>query len=948
MTTNVLHQFLHTFRTSGTNETKEPLSHVSLFTPKGRFSVQVDMMDQFWSLYQDHYQHSVLGIAEMTGLHLPVLVDVDIKKEVEAVNGEHTVEELYDTVFVERLVKIYQKVLRDIVSPLRDDFLLCCYMSKKPYLVEKNGKTCVKHGFHLHFPYIFLHRYAQENELLPRIRLELKKMNTDLPVPVDQAIDKTYCRGNTSPWLLYGGRKDPTMDSYMIDSIFLSDGSRVFEWRSYLLSYKLYNEHPDTAYQSIPLTMDTLDTFLPRILSTRPQGRSTDYILDLRDDLVPIRDILPQKRQAPVVCGTQSSSVVSVISSDDLLHHNDPNTQKTIKTTDVVSWTRQRLNQKKEIVRELLSILNVSRSDDRNDWIYVGWVLYNIFKGSDDGLDLWMMFSQKSPDHYDEAACRYEWTRMTRKNMTIGSLKHLARLDSPEQYTEITTRMARPFMDKAFQLCGTHHDIALALYQKYDHEFVCGSIRDKIWHTFVSPIWVRNEDGVGLRSKISGEFVVEYEKIHREWMVKASETDDKDEQKYMRKKGEQIMRLISHLKTAPFKNNVMKECSEVFYDPHFIQKLDSDPFIIAFQNGVFHLSDMVFRDGRPSDRISMCMPIKYRQDLSHNDPEVRAVFDFLEKIFPDRSVRDYFLNISCEVFVGGNTNKIVQFWSGDGDNGKSVTQSLFEKMLGPYSIKLPTSLLVGKRTQSSSACPELVRAGNGVRMAMLQEPDQKDVINIGILKELSGNDSFFARGLYKEGSEIQPMFKLVLVCNEPPKLPYSDKATWNRIRVIPFESTFTDTPPATFEEQLEQKRFPKDKFFMKKIPQMAEAFAWILLEHLKTRPSQRVEPEKVKMATHNYQKKNDIFRQFIDENVVADDEKSCVRLQQLYSRFKEWYREGFPQDRIPGKTEVRENMIKIWGEPKTGGSRGLRWDGYSLVADVSDEFGATQESLFET
>lgn len=57
-----------------------------------------------------------------------------------------------------------------------------------------------------------------------------------------------------------------------------------------------------------------------------------------------------------------------------------------------------------------------------------------------------------------------------------------------------------------------------------------------------------------------------------------------------------------------------------------------------------------------------------------------------------------------------------------GDNGKSVTENLFEIMLGKYAIKLPTSLLVGKRTQSSSACPELVRAGNGVRWALLQEP----------------------------------------------------------------------------------------------------------------------------------------------------------------------------------------------------------------------------------
>ena len=72
------------------------------------------------------------------------------------------------------------------------------------------------------------------------------------------------------------------------------------------------------------------------------------------------------------------------------------------------------------------------------------------------------------------------------------------------------------------------------------------------------------------------------------------------------------------------------------------------------------------------------------------------------------------------------------------------------------------------------------------------------------------------------------MFKLALICNEPPKLPYSDKATWNRIRVIPFEATFCDDAPETYEEQMLEKRFPKDPHFSSKIPAMTEAFFWVL------------------------------------------------------------------------------------------------------------------------
>ena len=82
----------------------------------------------------------------------------------------------------------------------------------------------------------------------------------------------------------------------------------------------------------------------------------------------------------------------------------------------------------------------------------------------------------------------------------------------------------------------------------------------------------------------------------------------------------------------------------------------------------------------------------------------------------------------------------------------------------------------------------------------------------------------------KMEKEISPMFKLVLICNEPPKLPYNDRATWNRIRVIPFESTFCDNAPTDYEDQLKEKRFKKDPFFETKIPRLIKAFAWLLIK----------------------------------------------------------------------------------------------------------------------
>ena len=223
-----------------------------------------------------------------------------------------------------------------------------------------------------------------------------------------------------------------------------------------------------------------------------------------------------------------------------------------------------------------------------------------------------------------------------------------------------------------------------------------------------------------------------------------------------------------------------------------------------------------------------------------------------------------------------------------------------------------------------------MRAGGGVRWAVLEEPDADEMINAGIFKHLSGNDSFYARDLFekgKDGREITPMFKLAFICNKLPRIKASDKAVWNRVRVIPFEATFCrpDNPaPETYEEQLKQKRFPMDKQFSKKIPGLVEAFAWILLEHRKKLAlTGRFEPEKVRAATEIYRRQNDIYRQFTEECIMEDAKKS-LSLAELYNMFKEWFKDSLPGHSVPVKNEVEEYFTKIWGNPECG----KKWCGY--------------------
>lgn len=876
-------------------------THVSMIHPLGKFQFNRLQLENLWSLYcdaiyteqsPDFLNHNlILGIAEKPIEYLPVLVDIDIKvKDAELdpsvlENGDH----LYNEIHLSQVIEVYQSILRQIVEDCTPEKLLCVVLEKPVYYIESNGVTYIKSGLHLSFVNMFLSKTNQDVHLIPRVREALKELETFADLGIEDSgtvIDNGYLR---APWLLYGCRKSPEMDPYVVTKVIDAEGNEL-EIEKALKNYRLYN----TSEELIRITQKNVRKYLPRILSIIPCSRE---VSEVKHGLpCPLRQKLIDERIKKRASNTNTQLKISV---------------------------EEALN----ISEKLLPMLADFRAEDRNEWMTIGWTLYSIGEGSERALDQWLTFSSRCADKYDEAHCIYQWEKMIKKDLSLGTLRYYASIDSPQLYTEFKKQNAKKYVETCE---GTHTDIARILYAEYGTEFVCASVSNKTWFQFTGHRWEEIEEGVFLREKISNE-VVEYFTELCKTVIDTTKEVDKAGMAAIQNKQKIIMKIITNLKSAPYKSNIMKEAADIFYDKRFKQKLDQNPYIIGFKNGVYDLKLNIFRAGRPEDFISKSMPIDYIE-YTEGDDKVLMVKDFLEKVFPDKSVRQYFLDISSDVFVGGNFQKIAVFWTGEGDNGKSVTQTIFEKMLGDLAIKFETTLLTGKKTGTGSAAPELARAAPPVRWATLEEPDNDEEMNVGYLKKLTGNDTYFARDLFEKGKqtrEITPMFKLVFIANKLPKLKHADKATWNRVRVVPFESTFVrpgEPCPETYEEQLLQKRFPMDKeFTTQKIPVMLSAFAWYLLEHRK-HITVRIEPEKVKEATLLYRKQNDIMRQFLEE-CLTPEEEAFISLQELYTTFKDWYKDsGYTLSSIPIKSEIKEYYEKLWGEIGPG----ARWKGYRI------------------
>ena len=827
-------------------------THVSLVEPKGKFSFSSrTTIEDFWFYYQRTIRDScAVGIAEVPLDFIPVLVDIDLK-------FKHDVEPKYSEQFVKLIIQAYQDVLREVVDfPARsdvDNLLTCAWLNKEPYYVDKEPPYW-KNGFHLHFFNLFINKFDLEAKIIPRVLQKLTETPMDdwFPKICDPEFLDRKAIGNT--WLLYGSTKAETLKPYKLHKIY--NGSLVeINPTTTLCATKIY----DANEELISLDEHNYSLYLPRIFSILPACRR---VYDIKR-IDCIRPILPPKKTKPA-------------------NHR----------------TKDQVKEDVSIARELVGLFSPRRAVSHNDWMTVGWALYNITNESDEGLDIWIKFSQQTEDH-DEARCIYEWSRMqNRQTITLGTLKMFARQDNETAYLNYMSKLRA---NKQIKL--TERGLADLFAEHCQGEFVYCK---KTWYEFKGHFWEIADEAINLKKRILEVLIPLLKKIRQHLQNETlEESEDSD-------KTDRIGETLKKLERVGFLNDLVEACKLSFHDQKFENNLDRNRYLIGFENGVYDLLQDVFRRGAPTDLITNHMPISYRE-FKETDDEVREVKQFFERVLPNPNVRRYFMDIMSELFVGYNHRKNVFFLTGDGDNGKSMTQMFFEKMLGSLSIKAPTTLLTSKKPAVGSATEELARAGNGVRLMWLEEPDPDEEICEGFMKQLSGNDTFYTRALYKSGKEIEPMFKMLIVCNNLPKFRFGgDKATWNRARVIKFESTFCSNAPLTPEEQLLAKKFPRDTTLDQRIPKLVEALAWLLLEHRKL---PRIdEPTEVITSTREYREENDIYAQFISICFVRKEGAyaSSFMAQEYFKEFVKDYLNRANM-KIPSQREFVKAIVKQIG-----------------------------------
>lgn len=354
-----------------------------------------------------------------------------------------------------------------------------------------------------------------------------------------------------------------------------------------------------------------------------------------------------------------------------------------------------------------------------------------------------------------------------------------------------------------------------------------------------------------------------------------------------------------------FTNKIIDELNTMITisPQEFSERFDNKISLVLFNNGVYDLELLEFRDHSPNDFLTISTNYCYNQEP--NEENIDFVLDRFEEFFPDHCLCEWMLYKIASMFYGRNSSQEFYIFQGIGSNGKSVLLELINKLLGEYSTTVSVSLLTNKRGKSAEASPDLAKTV-GRRLITMQEPDHNSSIQPGLLKELTGCDRITARALYSSPIEFVPQFKMILCCNDLPSLNgVDDEGTWRRMRIIPFESRFLDNIP-----EGSHNCFKRDSQIINKMKECVPDFIHYLLNECYNKFV--ICPERVKARTNEYRADADLIQEFVNCCIEQCDNNIVLSATEIYEVYKQFIYDNYsPKELETKRTFMRKIKSKL-------------------------------------
>ena len=814
-----LDTFLHQYRVNKQSNPDAVITHTSLGSPAGSFSIPIEEKETLCELiYHQVFKRKIpCHLTEAPQPHSNIKVDLDFRFPLEKTKR------FYKISHIESIVQLYNDAIKNYLDVSDDKMLAFIFERRSPY---DSGKGYNKDGIHIIYPYIVCHTDIQHlirKHVLSNCSEVLDSIESTNSY--EDIIDK--CIIDKNNWLMYGCCK----------------------------------------------------------LSTKPYSLTHVYDIDfedLKDDYQDVKDLLLllSIRDHP------ESSSVPIKSDKAYLLINDTPKIKSIKINKNVTKIGNNggNNNDKDMVKQYSKLFSVERATNYSKWVNVGIMMKTI---SNDLFESWVEFSQTGTNYDESYNFQCKWNSFTVKDYktSFKALRNYAISDnSIEFYNKFQDKDLNDLIDKS--CCMTTEDVARIFEYLYKDYFKCDG---KDWYYFNGSTWITKNAVEDFKKKfpIVVELIAFQMKLLSNQSIELVNKDDKvDELNKLNDKIKQMLEVTFKLRDITFKNKIVEECRTMFQDSDIASKMNSNPMLLGFDNGVYDFNKWIFRPIEANDYISFTCGYDYTDEV--NASIKNDIFSFFNQVFTDSSVRDYILSTLSLTLYGQNPLEEFYLWVGVGGNGKSKITELHSKTLGgegpnSYSSKIPIAYFTGKRTSSSSATPELDKIIHK-RLVTCQESDRSDYLNTGVVKDFCGNDAIQSRGLFKSAVDVKPQHKPFYSCNKLPLLNNAgdDGGLWRRLVVIKFESLFLQNPNPN-----KTNEFQRDNNIHHKFDEWRQQYMLILIEYLKSfinKNSVLPRPDKINDWTNTYRRESDEIITFKADYIVRDSD-STIKIGDAYSAY---------------------------------------------------------------
>lgn len=323
--------------------------------------------------------------------------------------------------------------------------------------------------------------------------------------------------------------------------------------------------------------------------------------------------------------------------------------------------------------------------------------------------------------------------------------------------------------------------------------------------------------------------------------------------------------------------------------------LTSDPDLIAVNNGIFNYKTKELLDFDPRYVFTSKSAINYnaaaRNPFIYNDEDGTTwdVESWLDDLSDDEGVPELLWEVIGAIIRPNiSWNKVVCFYSEQGNNGKGTLCALMRNLCGKSSqASIPFA---------SFAHEFMLEPLTHISAVIVDENDVNDFTRVAAsLKAVITGDYLTINRKFQKAITIQFRGLMVQCINDLPKFGDRSDSLYRRFLLIPFNKCFTGS----------ERTYIKDDYLNRQ-----DVLEYVLYKVLNMNYDVFSEPDVCVTLKEDYKIHNDPIRQYLDD-VLHEFTWGLLPYQFLYDLYKAWHSKNNPSGLILGKQTFIKQIRQI-------------------------------------